>query len=61
MTVCSFQAFSDHSDLVSRRMGFIPLPLGVVVIRVVSSAVRFDGPAAIVVAILSYLCLLTFR
>ncbi|KOB79119.1 Protein TAPT1-like protein, partial [Operophtera brumata] len=22
-------AFSDHSDLVARRMGFIPLPLGV--------------------------------
>ena len=23
-----FQAHADHFDLVSRRMGFIPLPLG---------------------------------
>lgn len=28
-------AFSDHSDIVTRRMGFIPLPLGVVMLRVV--------------------------
>ena len=28
-------AYSDHSDIVSRRMGFIPIPLGVVMLRLV--------------------------
>ena len=55
------RAFSDHSDLVSRRMGFIPLPLGVVMIRVVGSAVRLDSVGAFVVLVLAYLCLVTFR
>ena len=32
-----FQAHADHFDLVSRRMGFIPLPLG----SLVSYAVSF--------------------
>ena len=32
-----FQAHADHFDLVSRRMGFIPLPLG----SLVSNAVSF--------------------
>lgn len=36
-------AFSDHSDLVARRMGFIPLPLGVVITRVLVHAVKIDG------------------
>lgn len=36
-------AFSDHSDLVARRMGFIPLPLGVVITRVLVHAVKVDG------------------
>lgn len=34
-------AFSDHSDLISRRMGFIPLPLGVLVYRIVSGSFEF--------------------
>ncbi|GBP71083.1 Protein TAPT1 homolog [Eumeta japonica] len=36
-------AFSDHSDLVARRMGFIPLPLGVVITRVLLQAIKIDG------------------
>lgn len=36
-------AFSDHSDLVARRMGFIPLPLGVVITRVIIQALKIDG------------------
>lgn len=36
-------AFSDHSDLVARRMGFIPLPLGVVITRVMIQAMKIDG------------------
>jgi len=54
-------AFSDHSDLVARRMGFIPLPLGVVMVRVLCHSLHFDGPAAIVLLVVSYLCLASFR
>ncbi|XP_046385644.1 protein TAPT1 homolog isoform X2 [Ischnura elegans] len=54
-------AFSDHSDLVARRMGFIPLPLGVVMVRVLAHAIRIEGPAAIALLLLSYLCLASFR
>ena len=34
------QAYSDHADQVSRRMGFVPLPLSVLVIRIVLQTVR---------------------
>ena len=54
-------AFSDHSDIVSRRMGFIPLPLGVVMLRVVYTSVRSTNPGAWAVVVLAYFCLLTFR
>merc|ERR1719450_1233455 len=54
-------AFSDHSDIVSRRMGFIPLPLGVVMLRVVYSSVKSTNPGAWAVVVMAYLCLLTFR
>lgn len=50
-------AFSDHSDLVARRMGFIPLPLGVVMIRVLIHSIRIENLAAIVICIVAYLCL----
>ncbi|CAH2047257.1 unnamed protein product, partial [Iphiclides podalirius] len=54
-------AFSDHSDLVARRMGFIPLPLGVVITRVLVHAVKVDGFAAMFLIFLAYLCLITVR
>lgn len=54
-------AFSDHSDLVARRMGFIPLPLGVVMIRVLVHAVHvFDLPS-VIICVIVYLCLGSFR
>ncbi|XP_061107288.1 transmembrane anterior posterior transformation protein 1 homolog isoform X1 [Conger conger] len=46
-------AYTDYSDSVSRRMGFIPLPLAVLLIRVVTSSVTIQGA-------LSYVCLLLF-
>ena len=55
------QAFSDHSDSVSRRMGFIPLPLGVVMIRVIGTAVRAHTYGSIIIFMLAYFCLVTFR
>lgn len=54
-------AFSDHSDLVARRMGFIPLPLGVVMIRVLAHALHIEDIASIILIILAYTCLYTFR
>ncbi len=55
-------AFSDHSDIVSRRMGFIPLPLAVVMVRVIGTAVKGGNTkGAIAIFILAYLCLVTLR
>jgi len=54
-------AFADQCDAVSRRMGFMPLPLGVVMIRVVSTAFKTNSRGAPVVFLLAYLALLTFR
>lgn len=54
-------AFSDHSDLVARRMGFIPLPLGVVMIRVLASAIQIYDLPAIFLFILAYFCLASFK
>ena len=42
-------------------MGFIPLPLGVVMIRVISNAVRGNSRGAPLIVLLAYLCLVTFR
>jgi len=55
------QAFSDHSDLVARRMGFIPLPLGVVMVRVLAQALNIESPASVSLFILGYLCVTSFR
>ncbi|VEN40772.1 unnamed protein product [Callosobruchus maculatus] len=54
-------AFSDHSDLVARRMGFIPLPLGVVMIRVLIHSIRIDDVPSVIVFIIGYLCLGSFK
>lgn len=54
-------AFSDHSDLVARRMGFIPFPLSVILIKAVYSAVSFDNVAAFVLVILAYITLVACR
>merc|ERR1719510_530397 len=42
-------------------MGFIPLPLGVVMIRVVGTAVRGHTQSHMAIIFLAYLCLVTFR
>lgn len=54
-------AFSDHSDLVSRRMGFIPLPLGVLVFRIVSQSVKIQGALAFACLAVGYFCLVTLK
>lgn len=35
------KAFSDYSDQVSRRMGFIPIPLTILLIRVITQTFDF--------------------
>lgn len=36
-------AFSDFSDQVSRRMGFIPIPISIMLIRVISQSIDFSS------------------
>ena len=57
----SLQAFADQCDAVSRRMGFMPLPLSVVMIRVISAAFKINTRGAPVVCFMAYLALLSFR
>lgn len=55
-------AFSDPSDLVARRMGFIPLPLGVAIGRVLCATVAPSAkPANAILLILAYLILVALR
>ncbi|XP_011496039.1 PREDICTED: protein TAPT1 homolog isoform X2 [Ceratosolen solmsi marchali] len=55
-------AFSDPSDLVARRMGFIPLPLGVAIARVLCSTLTSSSkPANILLLFLAYFILISLR
>uniref|UniRef100_A0A182PZY7 Protein TAPT1 homolog n=1 Tax=Anopheles farauti TaxID=69004 RepID=A0A182PZY7_9DIPT len=54
-------AFSDHSDLVARRMGFIPFPLGVVLVKALYHALSFDNAGSIVILFVAFLALLSAR
>ncbi|TMW41106.1 hypothetical protein DOY81_013814 [Sarcophaga bullata] len=54
-------AFSDHSDLVARRMGFIPFPLAVVLIKAIYSAVPFNNLGAWILFLLAYVFALGLR
>lgn len=58
----NFQAFTDHSDLVARRMGFIPIPLGVVMIKVLTRCVSFDWRLPCIILLLfAFTCLITLK
>ncbi|XP_076243710.1 protein TAPT1 homolog isoform X2 [Calliopsis andreniformis] len=55
-------AFSDPSDLVARRMGFIPLPLGVAIGRVLCATIAPPlKPANAILMILAYSILVALR
>ncbi|XP_032673166.1 protein TAPT1 homolog [Odontomachus brunneus] len=55
-------AFSDPSDLVARRMGFIPLPLGVAMARVLCTTVTPSArPANLILLLLAYFILVALR
>lgn len=54
-------AFSDHSDLVARRMGFIPYPLGVVLIKALYSAIKIENFASILLFFIAFATLVSCR
>lgn len=55
-------AFSDPSDLVARRMGFIPLPLAVAMARVLCTTLSPSAkPANLILFFLGYLILVALR
>ncbi|XP_054595288.1 transmembrane anterior posterior transformation protein 1 homolog isoform X2 [Nothobranchius furzeri] len=54
-------AYTDYSDSVARRMGFIPLPLAVLLIRVVMSSVKVQGALSYTCVFLFYLGLVTLK
>ncbi|GMR50862.1 hypothetical protein PMAYCL1PPCAC_21057, partial [Pristionchus mayeri] len=54
-------AFSDYSDQVSRRMGFIPIPLSIMLIRVIAQTFSFTTPSSIALGMLMWLFLITIK
>jgi hypothetical protein len=54
-------AFSDHSDLLARRIGLIPFPLGVVLVKALYHSLSFHNFGSIVIFFVAYLCLFTCR
>lgn len=54
-------AFSDHSDLVARRMGFIPFPLSVVLMKALYSAIHIESVAAVLLVIIAFVTLISCR
>lgn len=55
------RARADHTDLIARRMGFIPLPLAVLVVRVFAGSLTINWWQGYLCLLLGYLCLLTFK
>uniref|UniRef100_A0A1I8A828 Protein TAPT1 homolog n=1 Tax=Steinernema glaseri TaxID=37863 RepID=A0A1I8A828_9BILA len=54
-------AYSDYSDQVSRRMGFIPIPLTVVLIRVIGQSINMEGRVTVFLFALTWIVVLTVK
>lgn len=54
-------AHVDHFDLVSRRMGFIPLPLGSLVIKVIAQSVKLHGVAGVCLFLTAFVFLTSVK
>ncbi|XP_078488121.1 transmembrane anterior posterior transformation protein 1 homolog isoform X1 [Ciona intestinalis] len=50
-------SINDHSDVVSRRLGFIPLPLAVLIFHVTRISIDFHGAAGFLVILVGYVIL----
>ncbi|KAM3716883.1 Protein TAPT1 [Dirofilaria immitis] len=55
------KAFSDYSDQVSRRMGFIPIPLTIMLIRVITQTFDFTITSVQLVFCITWLLLLSLK
>ncbi|OTF79125.1 DUF747 domain containing protein [Euroglyphus maynei] len=54
-------AFSDHSDIVSRRMGFIPLPLSVLLLKIFFTSFNFNDIYSLLCLLFLFLSIITFK
>lgn len=54
-------AFTDHSDLLSRRMGFTPLPLACILYQVCVRSFKVHGYVGFAVLVMVYLCLMSTK
>ena len=54
-------AFTDQTDLVSRRMGFMPLPIVVCFLRVMYHCFRIDTFISVTLFAYGFLVLFTFK
>ncbi|KAH7726659.1 Protein F26F2.7 [Aphelenchoides avenae] len=54
-------AFSDFSDQVSRRMGFIPIPISIMLIRVISQSIDFSSKFYVTIFVLIWLLLCAIK
>jgi len=55
------KAFSDYSDQVSRRMGFIPIPLSILLIRVLSQSISFNSRQGMILLGLAWMAVMTLK
>ncbi|XP_053407130.1 transmembrane anterior posterior transformation protein 1 homolog [Mercenaria mercenaria] len=55
------QAFTDHSDLVSRRMGLTPLPLACLLYRILTKSIPVSTYMHYSILFVLYLCLMSFK
>ncbi|OQV25944.1 Transmembrane anterior posterior transformation protein 1 [Hypsibius exemplaris] len=53
--------FTDPSDAVVRRMGFVPIPLAIIVIRIVYQSFRFDDSRDWILFLLGFVCLMATK
>ncbi|ETN86588.1 eukaryotic membrane protein, partial [Necator americanus] len=54
-------AFSDYSDQVSRRMGFIPIPLSIMLIRVLSQTFTLQSKTSLVICVIAWLLMVSIK
>ncbi|OWF51710.1 transmembrane anterior posterior transformation protein 1 homolog [Mizuhopecten yessoensis] len=55
------RAYIDYSDMVARRMGFTPLPLACLLVRICTKSFKVTGTTGALVVFLLFLCLITFK
>ena len=54
-------AFNAYSDQVSRRMGFIPIPLAVMLIRVLGQTFNFASPTTLLITLMFWFLLFAVK